>query len=168
MTHSLPRPLVFAKFLALLVLASFTGSEVSFIHGSSTTLPYSFHSGTPNRVWAGNYTRPAASWICVREIANSRKGKRLNEISTRGPLFTITVKESCKRKKIYSGAIHFRRLLYVSWPSRDRRGPTQCCWKCIKECALHIWRKKAEDKLIPYSCYNVWFGNFSNNNMSGS
>lgn len=28
MTHSLPRPLVFAKFLALLVLASFIGSEV--------------------------------------------------------------------------------------------------------------------------------------------
>ena len=22
--------------------------------------------------------------------------------------------------------------------------------------------KKAKDKLIPYSCYNVWFDNFSN------
>lgn len=27
--------------------------------------------------------------------------------------------------------------------------------------------KKAEDKLIPYSYYNVWFGNFSNVRLIG-
>lgn len=77
--------------------------------------------------------------------------KRLNETSARGPL-AITVKESCKRKR--RGNI-FQKTSVSAGLSRDRKMSYPVLFEMYLSVHFIFEGKKAEDKLIPYSCYNV-------------